>query len=77
MWFVGAEENKCVTDSLCFTPLDYDKPLQTNMSSGTAWLCWGREYPSVMWGESSTALEQRLQKLDYQMSWWMNAVVWK
>ena len=51
MWFMGAKENK--VSPICFIPLDYDKPLQTNMSLGTAWLCWGREYPLVMWGEST------------------------
>ena len=66
MWFMGAEE-KCVTDML-YTIRPYDMPLQTNMSLGTAWICWAHEYPSVMWGESST---------DQIMSWWMNAVVWR
>ena len=75
MWFMGAKENK--VSLIWFIPLDYDKPLQTNMSLGTAWIYWGREYPSVVSGESSTTLEQRLQTFDFQMSWWLNAVVWK
>ena len=75
MWFMGAKENK--VSLICFIPLNYYKLLQTIMSLGTTWICLGRQYPSMMCGESSTALEQRLQTLDLQISWWMKAVVWK
>ena len=57
MWFMGAKENK--VSLICFIPLNYANLLQTNMSLGTAWICWGREYPLVMLGESFTALKQR------------------
>ena len=46
---MGAMENK--VSLICFIPLDYNKLLQTNMSLGTAWICWGREYPSVISGD--------------------------
>ena len=64
---MGAKENK--VSLICFIPLDYDKPLQTNMPLGTACIGWGREYPLVICGESSTALAQRLQTIDFQISW--------
>ena len=63
---MGDEENK--VSLLCLIPLDYDNLLQTNMSLGTTYICWGRGYPPAMWRESSTALEQRLQTLHCQMS---------
>ena len=71
MRFMGAGENKCITDMLCTIRLwhaSWNKKIFKERSQ--MWI-----FLSDVERESSTAVVQWLQKLDWQMSWWMDAVV--